>query len=79
VYDSLISIREQFDNNLPVKLYPYIELSNYHYPLAHDKKLKYIYAQIQAVQDAGADGWYAWSPNNKYDSLFSVLESYPVK
>ncbi len=79
VYDSLMSIREQFDDKLPVKLYPYIELSNYHYPLSREKKLKYIYAQIQAAQDAGADGWYAWSPNNLYDNLFRVLEAYPVK
>jgi hypothetical protein len=79
VYDSLMSIREQFDDKLPVKLYPYIELSNYHYPLSREKKLKYIYAQIQAAQDAGADGWYAWSPNNLYDNLFRVLETYPVK
>lgn len=79
VYDSLVSIKEQFDDKLPFKLIPYIELSNYHYPLAHEKKLKYIYAQIQAVQDAGADGWYAWSAQNKYDSLFAVLERYPIQ
>lgn len=81
VYNSLMSIRNQFDDKdkLPVKMYPYIELSNYHFPLSKDKKMKYIYAQIQAVQDAGADGWYAWSPNNLYDNLFRVLESYPVK
>lgn len=79
VYDSLVSIKEQFDGKMPVKLYPYIELSNYHYPLSHEKKLKYIYAQIEAVQDAGADGWYAWSAKNYYDNLFTVLENYPVK
>jgi len=79
VYESLMSIREQFDDKLPIKMYPYIELSNYHYPLGRDKKIKYIYAQIQAVQDAGADGWYAWSASNYYDNLFRVLESYPVK
>ena len=79
VYDSLVSIKGQFDGKMPVKLYPYIELSNYHYPLSHEKKLKYIYAQIQAVQDAGADGWYAWSAKNYYDNLFTVLENYPVK
>jgi hypothetical protein len=79
VYESLMSIREQFNDKLPIKLYPYIELSNYHYPLARDKKLKYIYAQIQAAQDANADGWYAWSANNLYDNLFTVLESNPVR
>ncbi|HSW68702.1 MAG TPA: putative glycoside hydrolase [Gammaproteobacteria bacterium] len=79
VYDSLISIKEQFDDKMPIKLYPFIELSNYHFPLSKEKKLKYIYAQIQAVQDAGADGWYAWSAKNYYDNLFTVLENYPVK
>ena len=79
VYRSLISIKKQFNNPLPFKLYPYIELSNYHYPLSREKKLKYIYAQIKATQDAGADGWYAWSPHNQYDNLFHVLETYPVK
>ncbi|MEO8401287.1 MAG: putative glycoside hydrolase [Gammaproteobacteria bacterium] len=79
VYDSLVAIQDQFDDEMPVKLYPYIELSNYHYPLSHEKKVKYIYAQIQAVQDAGADGWYAWSPNNYYDTLFNVLETHSVK
>ncbi len=79
VYESLVAIKQQVDNKLPFKLYPYIELSNYHYPLSREKKLKYIYAQIQAVQDAGADGWYAWSAQNYYDNLFTVLENYSVK
>lgn len=79
VYESLVAIKEQVDNKLPFKLYPYIELSNYHYPLSREKKLKYIYAQIQAAQDAGADGWYAWSAQNYYDNLFTVLENYSVK
>jgi len=81
VYNSLMAIKEQFDDDkMPIKLYPYIELSNYHYPKqSHENKLKYIYAQIQAVQDAGADGWYAWSAKNYYDNLFTVLENYPVK
>jgi len=79
VYDSLVAIKDQFANKVPVKLVPYIELSNYHYPLSHAKKLAYIYAQIRAAQDAGADGWYAWSARNQYDNLFKVLETYPAK
>jgi len=80
VYESLTAIKQQFEDKMPVKLYPYIELSNYHYPsMSREKKLKYIYAQIQAVQDAGADGWYAWSAKNYYDNLFTVLETYPVR
>lgn len=80
VFDSLIAIREQFKGDqLPFKLYPYIELSNYRYPLSHEKKLSYIYSQIQAVENANADGWYAWSARNKYDNLFQVLETKKVK
>lgn len=75
VYDSLTSIKEQFDDKMPVKLYAYIELSNYHYPsMSHDKKIAYIKAQLKAVHEAGADGWYAWSPHNRYDNLFNILE-----
>jgi hypothetical protein len=76
VYDSLSSIQDQFENSkMPVKLIPYIELSNYHYPLSRAKKIAYVKAQIKAVKDAEADGWYAWSPNNYYDILFEVLEN----
>jgi hypothetical protein len=81
VHDSLIAIKSQFkeEKAMPFKLYPYIELSNYRYPLSQEKKWDYIYAQIQAVETAGADGWYAWSPNNYYDNLFHVLQSKPIK
>ena len=91
MFDSLKHIRRQFatnnaetnnteadkDNNgkMPIKMYPYIELSNYHYPMSRPKTLQYIQAQIKAAHDAGADGWYAWSPHNRYDNLFKVLEN----
>lgn len=74
VYVSLKHIKGQFGEKMPMKMYPYIELSNYHYPMSKPKKMEYIRAQIKAVHDAGADGWYAWSPHNRYDNLFSVLE-----
>jgi hypothetical protein len=79
VYDSLSSIKEQFNNKPPFKLYAYIELSNYHYRMPQYKTLDYIYAQIRAVQDAGADGWYAWSAHNIYDNLFRILEAQTIK
>lgn len=75
VYDSLHLIKKQFNGEMPIKLVAYIELSNYHYPLSQNKKVAYIQAQLQAVKDANADGWYAWSPNNKYDTLFEVLSN----
>lgn len=73
VHDSLVSIKKQFGDPMPMKVYAYIELSNYHYPMSRAKKLTYIKAQLDAVHAAGADGWYAWSPHNRYDNLFSIL------
>jgi len=75
VYNSLISIKEQFDNKLPFKLYPYIELTNFHFPFSRTYTLKYIREQIRAAENAGADGFFVWSPHNKYDNLFRVLKS----
>lgn len=73
VFGSLKAIHTQFSDKLPVKLYAYIELSNYRYPLPGEKKIAYILAELKAVHDAGADGWFAWSAHNRYDSLFHIL------
>lgn len=74
VYVSLQHIKKQFtDRQLPMKVYAYIELINYHYPMPHQKTLDYIKAQMNAVKAAGANGWYAWSPHNKYENLFNIL------
>lgn len=73
VFDSLENIKKQFGGKIPVKIYAYIELSNYHYPMSHAKTLEYIKAQLEAVDEADADGWYAWSPHNRYENLFRVL------
>lgn len=75
VLDSLASIKKQLDENTSVKMIPYIELSNYHFPMSRPKTLEYIQAQLKAAHQAGADGWYAWSPHNRYDNLFKVLQS----
>jgi len=79
VYDSLSLIQKQFNHQMPIKMYAYIELSNYHYPMSHAKTLAYIKAQIKAVEAAGADGWYAWSPHNRYDNLFAVLQNQKIE
>lgn len=73
VYDSLMNIKKQFNHPMPIKLYAYIELSNYHFPMNRAAKLDYIKAQIKAVEAAGADGWFAWSPHNRYENLFHYL------
>jgi hypothetical protein len=79
VYGSLRLIKGQFNNRPPFKVHAYIELSNYHYPMSRSKTLDYIYAQIRAVQDAGVEGWYAWSSHNLYDNLFRVLATQQIK
>lgn len=74
VYESLVALRKQLKNFPNVKIYAYIELYNYRYPLSRQNKIKYILAQIRAVRDAHADGWYAWSARNRYGSLFAILK-----
>jgi len=76
VYKSLTSLKGQFNNEkMPFKLTPYIEASNYHYKWSAAKKTSYILSQIKAVEDANADGWFVWSPQNYYDNLFNALKS----
>lgn len=79
VYGSLKSIKQQFGETMPVKMYAYIELTNYHFPMSHPKTLEYIKAQLKAVDAAGANGFYAWSPHNRYDNLFNILENQQPK
>ncbi len=72
---SLDSLKDQFANRVPpMKIYAYIELSNYHYRMSRAQKIDYIKDQIDAVNDADIDGWYAWSPHNQYDNLFAILQ-----
>jgi hypothetical protein len=76
ILDSLKRIKKQFGGEMPIRLIPYIEMANYHYPnMSREKKIVYIKAQIKATRDAGADGWYAWSAHNRYDNLFAILEN----
>jgi hypothetical protein len=73
IYKSLRALRSQFNYQMPVKLYAYIEISNYRYPLPGVKRRNYIIAEMKAVRDAGADGWYVWSAHNYYDYLFRLM------
>lgn len=75
-YSALESLKSKFSGQEPpFKLYPYIELSNYRHRFSEDQLVGYIQAQIKAVEDANADGWYAWSANNYYDRLFNILDA----
>lgn len=79
VLGTLLSINDQFSGKIPFKVYPFIELYNYRYPLSQLGKLRYIYQQIKAIQDDHANGWFAWSPNNKYQNLFQVMQQQKLK
>jgi len=80
VYKSLQALKGQFPNNRPpFKLIPFIESSNYHYRWSQGKRADYVLAQIKAAEDANADGWYVWSPQNIYSSLFQALQSRVAK
>lgn len=75
VRSSLKALHEQFPGALPFKVYPFIELYNYRYPLSQANKLKYISEELAAVEDSQTDGWYAWNIHNNYNNLFIVLKS----
>jgi len=76
VFTSIAALKRQIEpNSSNIKVYAYIELFNYRYPLSHSARKEYILAQLKAVKDSGANGWYAWSAGNRYDILFEVLKA----
>ncbi len=79
VRDSLDAVKAQFGGNPPFKLIPYIEVNNFRYKYSPEEHLNYVHAQLMAVQDAGANGWYAWSAGNKYKYLFMAAKEKDIK
>lgn len=75
VLKSTEALRRQLRAHPNVKVYPYLELYNYRYPMSRVQRLSYTREQIQAAMDAGADGYYMWSARNQYGVLFQVLKS----
>ena len=75
VLKSVLALRQQLRGHPHVKVFAFIELYNYRYPMSRYAKIKYIKAQMQAARDGGANGWYAWSARNKYSLLFYVLRT----
>lgn len=76
IHESLLNCKAQFNNHVPFRLVPYIEIFNVRYHIPETKRTEYIYKEIKAVQDSNVDGWYAWSPNSKYEYLFKMLQAY---
>ena len=77
IFNSLSKLKKQFNHHIPFQVIPYIELSNYRYPMNYTQRQHYIRAQIHAVKDQDMNGWYAWSAKNQYNALFNLLESDP--
>jgi len=73
ILKSVVALKKQLFNHPAVSVYPYIELFNYRYPLTPEQKIKYINAEMKAVRDSGANGWYVWSATNHYAPLFRIL------
>lgn len=74
VHSSLVSLKNQIKTNPNVKVTAFIEIFNFRHPMGDAERTQYILAEMQAVKDAGINGWYVWSDGNKYDFLFSLLK-----
>jgi len=75
VYQSLNKLKnhlKEFDNK---HVHAYIEMYNYRLPMNWTKRVDYVIQQIKAAEDAGVQGWYAWSAQNKYAVLFDALKT----
>jgi hypothetical protein len=77
VFDAIRSIHKRIPPKVKPNIYAYIEIHNFRHPLKKNAKREYIRKQILASYDAKANGWYAWSANNHYGSLFTLLEQQP--
>lgn len=75
----LDALYDQFNDNPPFKVYPFIEVYNFRHPLSAPADIEYIRKQIKAAEDSNTDGWYVWSANNKYKNLFTALRKYYTK
>jgi putative glycosyl hydrolase protein len=73
VYGALTALTRQTRAN-PLPVYAYIEHFNYRYPMSDVERTEYLDAQLQAVLDSRAQGFYVWSVGNHYDLLFKLLE-----
>jgi putative glycosyl hydrolase protein len=72
VHGALLAMARQTKAN-PLPMYAYIEGFNYRYKMTDAERTEYLDAQVQAVLDSAARGFYVWSVGNYYDILFNVL------
>jgi hypothetical protein len=79
VHSALKALQAQFYGHVPFKVYPYIEVYNYRYPLSQAEKIEYIEKEILAVEDSKVDGFYVWNIHNDYNNLFYVLKKHQAR
>jgi hypothetical protein len=73
VHGALTALERQI-RKTPIPIYAYIEPFNYRHKMSDAEREVYVEAQLEAVLDSSAQGFYVWSVGNYYDHLFNVLE-----
>jgi putative glycosyl hydrolase protein len=73
VHGAILALERQTKGS-PLPIYPYIEHFNYRHRMTEAERAIYFEAQLQAVLDSSAQGFYVWSVGNYYDIPFAVLE-----
>lgn len=73
VHGALTALERQTRKS-PIPIYAYIEPFNYRHKMSDAERGVYLEAQLQAVLDSSAKGFYVWSVGNYYDILFNLLQ-----
>ncbi len=73
VHGALVALERQTKSS-PLSVYPFIESFNYRVRMTEAQRAGYFEAQLEAVLNSSARGFYVWSVGNHYDIPFAVLE-----
>jgi hypothetical protein len=73
VHGALTALERQTQDT-PLPVYAYIEPFNYRHRMSDAQRSDYFEAQLRAVLDSRAQGFYVWSAGNYYDVVFRLLE-----
>lgn len=73
VHGAILALERQLAAS-PIPIYPYIEHFNYRHRMSDEERAAYFEAQLEAVLNSSAQGFYVWSVGNFYDIPFAVLE-----
>jgi hypothetical protein len=78
VHGALTALERQTQAS-PIPVYAYIEAYNYRHKMSDAERSEYFEAQVQAVLDSRAQGFYVWSAGNYYDIVFDLLHRRAVE